>query len=269
MDRRSFPPLEDEFTRALLRSADGDEPPNAAYAKVASALGVGVGVGVSASLAPAPAVLARSVSDFAGVVRWWSSLGLRFLTIGVSGALLVASGVFLFRGHGQQPGSAAPSAAPIAQGVPSLGAQSSGLPGPAAKTAELPAPQRAPLSASLPVTHLPKPKRSVAAHSARSGSVAPTQAPGASLAEQVQSLDRARLALRSGQAGAALREIAHYRSSWPNGVFLTEASVLEIEALAARGERGLAAARATEFVAAHPDSPQAGRLRRLVSQEKP
>jgi hypothetical protein len=84
------------------------------------------------------------------------------------------------------------------------------------------------------------------------------------LAEQVQSLDRARVALGTGDAGAALIEIAHYRNAWPQGVFLTEASVLEIEALALRGERSLAAARAAAFVAAHPDSPQAERLRRLI-----
>jgi TolA-binding protein len=88
------------------------------------------------------------------------------------------------------------------------------------------------------------------------------------LPEQVQSLDRARVALGSGDAGTALQEIAHYRKAWPRGVFLTEASVLEIEALAARGERSSAAARAAAFVAAHPDSPQAERLRRLIPPEK-
>ena len=72
------------------------------------------------------------------------------------------------------------------------------------------------------------------------------------------------MALGSGNAASALREIAHYRAAWPQGVFLTEASVLEIEALAARGERSLAASRAAEFVASHPDSPQANRLRALI-----
>jgi outer membrane protein assembly factor BamD (BamD/ComL family) len=72
------------------------------------------------------------------------------------------------------------------------------------------------------------------------------------------------VALRSGDPTAALREISHYRKNWTQGVFLTEASVLEIEALAARGERSLAAARASAFVAAHPDSPQVARLRALM-----
>jgi hypothetical protein len=91
---------------------------------------------------------------------------------------------------------------------------------------------------------------------------------GSSLAEQVQSLDRARVALGSGDSSSALREIARYRAAWPDGVFLTEASVLEIEALAARGERSLARARAADFVEAHPDSPQADRLRTLIPAKK-
>ncbi|HYQ28924.1 MAG TPA: hypothetical protein VER04_16950 [Polyangiaceae bacterium] len=81
-------------------------------------------------------------------------------------------------------------------------------------------------------------------------------------------MDRARVALASGNASAALAELSHYRAAWPSGVFLTEASVLEIEALSARGERALARERAAEFVAAHPDSPQADRLRALTPGKK-
>ena len=106
---------------------------------------------------------------------------------------------------------------------------------------------------------------------ARAGASGSSVASGSrsSLAEQVQSLDRARVALGSGDSGGALSEIARYRKAWPRGVFLTEASVLEIEALASRGERSLAASRAAAFVAAHPDSPQAERLRRLIPAQKP
>jgi hypothetical protein len=88
------------------------------------------------------------------------------------------------------------------------------------------------------------------------------------LSEQVQSLDRARVALATGDSSSALGEISRYRKAWPDGVFLTEASVLEVEALAARGERSLAATRAAAFVAAHPDSPQADRLRALIPNKK-
>ena len=76
MSRPSQPPIEDDFARALLRSAERDEPSSAAYAKVAASLGVGVGLAVSASL-PAPAVLAAGVAELAGAARWSSSLAAR------------------------------------------------------------------------------------------------------------------------------------------------------------------------------------------------
>jgi hypothetical protein len=95
----------------------------------------------------------------------------------------------------------------------------------------------------------------------------PKPAVVSSLSEQVMALDRVRVALAGHRAGEALREIAHYRTQYPRGVFLIEASVLEIEALAANGERSLAAHRAQAFLAAHPDSPHAARLRALVPQK--
>src|SRR6478609_6936812 len=95
MSRSSLPPLEDEFTRALLGSAESDGPSPEAYAKVASALGVGLGVGVGASL-PAAAVL--GAAGAAGAVGWSSSLTAK-LVFGFSGALLLGAGTLLLRGE--------------------------------------------------------------------------------------------------------------------------------------------------------------------------
>ena len=303
MDRRSFPPLEDEFTRALLRSAEGDEPSSTAYAKAASALGVGVGVGlgVSASVAPAPAILARSATELASAVRWSSAVGMRLAAFGVSGVLLVGGATILLRGRQLGGASAGLSQSVARSVVPTSQARAESLPSAVAATAR--ADSRTPVVAApvAPASGSIAPIAPIAPVAPISGSIAPIapiapvlpsdavskssglaahrrlasarvgehEEPGSSLAEQVRSLDRARLALRSGQTWAALQEIAHYRAAWPSGVFLTEASVLEIEALAARGERTMAAASAAAFVAAHPDSPQAERLRRLVPKEKP
>ena len=296
MSRSSFPPLEDDFTRALLRSADNDEPSSTAYVKAAAALGVGVGLGVSASL-PASSALAAA----AGAVRWSSSLGARLAAFGVSSALLVGSGVLLLRGrHAESSNAKSAAASPArvptqavpAQALPALPAlPAQAAAGPAVPAQAMPAevapmqalpargvtpplassrPRISPLLAEgpVPVTRsLARSSTSSAAvprRPARVGGSVPPGSSRSSLAAQVQSLDRARVALNSGDAGTALREIVSYHSTWPKGVFLTEASVLEIEALAARGERALAAQRASAFVAAHPDSPQAGRLRSLI-----
>jgi hypothetical protein len=95
----------------------------------------------------------------------------------------------------------------------------------------------------------------------------PKPAVVSSLSEQVMALDRVRVALSAHHPSTALSEIASYRSHYPKGVFLIEASVLEIEALAGAGEGRLAATRAQAFLAAHPDSPHAARLRALAPRK--
>src|SRR5450755_3086465 len=108
-NRRSLPPLEDDFTRALLRSADVDEPSRAAYAKVAAALGVGTALGVGASL-PAPAAVvagASVVSGASALARWSGTLAGKLTLLGVSGALLLGAGAaFLHHGGASASGSA-------------------------------------------------------------------------------------------------------------------------------------------------------------------
>jgi hypothetical protein len=258
---RSLPPQEDDFALALLRSADADEPPSAAYAKVATALGVSAALGVSVTV---PAAAAASVA------RWPGPLAAKLALLGVSGALLVgAAGAFVRQrvvagaalSHSAESRLApvvvfrAPSAQPTVVVV--AGAATGGRAIVAAGSAT-------PLTAK-PVAALAPPAR-VSAHTLR---LTPAVAHTSSLPEQVQSLDRARVALGAGDSSGALAEIAHYRQAWPNGVFLTEASVLEIEALAKRGEATLAAVHAKAFVEAHPDSPQAERLRALIPVDQP
>ncbi|HEX7454051.1 MAG TPA: hypothetical protein VF294_17280 [Polyangiaceae bacterium] len=263
-NRRSLPPLEDDFTRALLRSADVDEPSRAAYAKVAAALGVGTALGVGASL-PVPAAVvagASVVSGASAVARWSGTLAGKLTLLGMSGALLLGAGAAFLRHRGASASASASGSAPV------LAAQPDVSPGSALVAAE-PAVAASPQTSVAPIhasTGSDAPRSTVRpAHAAFHG----VRSSSSSLPEQVQSLDRARVALSSGDAGAALIEITHYRKAWPKGVFLTEASVLEIEALAKRGERSLAATRAQAFVTAHPDSPQAERLRALIPTAQP
>jgi len=287
MSRGSLPPVEDDFARALLGSAEADAPSHAAYVKAAATLGIGVGLG--AALPLAPTAVAVGAASMAGVARWSSSLGAKLVLIGASGVLFVGAGALLLRSSGSakpapqvrsapaaatgraahatlQPSLAAtvtpptnhePSAAQLVPALPRPTVASAA----AARSAEQPlAAVRAP-AAAPPVAGAPAARRVARALPAEDSS-------GSTLAEQVQSLDRARVALASGNSSSALAEISRYRAAWPDGVFLTEASVLEIEALAARGERSQAATRAADFVAAHPDSPQANRLRTLIPTPK-
>jgi hypothetical protein len=284
-DRRSLPPYEDELSLALLRSAQHDEPSAAAYSKVAAALGVSAAVGFGASL-PAQAALASNGLPLPALARWSSSLFAKVVLVGVSSVLLVAGGVALLH-HRSPVGASAPLVRRMAANALKMPGAANIAPSSLAQVAVLANAGSAP-TPPLPTPPLPIPPLSVAkpgagssaaavpaaaavsrvalAQNAQSASVA--RAPKASsLPEQVLSLDRARVALNSGDAGAALAEIAHYRGAWPRGVFLTEASVLEIEALAKRGEIVLAGMRAQAFVTAHPDCPQADRLRALIPRQ--
>ncbi len=276
-DRRSLPPFEDELSLALLRSADHDEPSGAAYSKVATALGVSAAVGLGASL-PAPAALASSGLSASSAVRWSGSVFGKVVVVGVSSALLVAGGAALLR-HRLSTSHVAKGAALLtnpspksvlasnaALGAPSL-AVSAPLPADAlANGVVAPTPTLTGAPSAEVTTTAPNAPKNALVQNAQSAALASAaRAPKkSSLPEQVLSLDRARVALNAGDASGALAEIAHYRSAWPRGVFLTEASVLEIEALAKRGEIVLAGMRAQAFVTAHPDSPQAGRLRALI-----
>ncbi|HWZ92766.1 MAG TPA: hypothetical protein VNW92_28065 [Polyangiaceae bacterium] len=270
-ERRSLPPYEDELSLALLRSAEHDEPSAAAYSKVATALGVSAAVGLGASV-PVQAALASSGTTASAAARWSGSLLAKGALVGLSSALLVVSGVALLRHRSSastaQPSAAhlaskanapnAPSALPKSSVDPSspspAGELASAVPAPTPKPSETATPAAAPV---VPSALTPSAPNAAASNAVRS----PKKS---SLPEQVLSLDRARVALNSGDASAALAEIARYRNTWPRGVFLTEASVLEIEALARRGEIVLAGMRAQAFVTAHPDSPQAERLRALI-----
>lgn len=285
-DRRSLPPHEDELSLALLRSAEQDEPSAAAYSKVAAALGVSA-VGLGASI-PAQAAIASNAAAGGKVARFTGSLLGKAVIVGVSSALLAVGGAALRRQSGGASQAAVPSApvpAPVAVAF-ELAPVAADLAS-AAPFAEAPAePSTAsapqPAAALASVEHAPTPPPKI---NAGSGAGAPKAivkstlasesdgedeasaaraAKASSLPEQVASLDRARMALGSGDSAAALAEITHYRATWPRGVFLTEASVLEIQALAKRGEIVLAGMRAKAFVTAHPDSPQADRLRQLI-----
>lgn len=274
MSRTTLPPVEDEFTRALLRSAEGDEPSKLAYAKAAAELGLGVGVGLGVSASVTPAALAAGAAAVTSAARWSSSTLARFLTFGISGVLLVGGVTYWLERPVPAPAPvpAKHAAANARRASLDAAAQSSAAPPKAQISAPPQTTEPGSLRAALAAPRGPTSSKSHSASSRRplsASSAVAAGATGSSLAEQVQSLDRARVALGSGDPSAALREISFYRGAWPKGVFLTEASVLEIEALAARGERTLAGMRARAFVAAHPDSPQADRLRALIPAEQP
>jgi hypothetical protein len=104
--------------------------------------------------------------------------------------------------------------------------------------------------------------------------VAPTQSPATAttpraspgLAEEIAAIDRARSALTDGDPTRSLRLIDRYEQRFRNGAFVEEAEVLRIEAHLRRGERTAASRVGARFLAAHPSSLHAARVRALLGQ---
>lgn len=84
------------------------------------------------------------------------------------------------------------------------------------------------------------------------------------LEDQLARMDRARTALGRGDGQAALSEVAKYRSAYPKGALLQEASVIRILSLEQLGRTSEARAEAKRFLTQHPTSPHAARLERLT-----
>jgi hypothetical protein len=87
------------------------------------------------------------------------------------------------------------------------------------------------------------------------------------LEAEVAALGAARAALGGNDAPTALRALDAYDRAFPLGVLSDEATVLRIEALAERSDPN-AAILSERFVAAHPASPYAGRLRSIMAHNR-
>jgi hypothetical protein len=86
------------------------------------------------------------------------------------------------------------------------------------------------------------------------------------LAEESALLAKARASLRSGDAGATKAVLRELDTRFPRGELRQEREVIQIEWLAGQGQKEAARKRARAFIAAHPSSPHAARLERLLGQ---
>jgi hypothetical protein len=96
--------------------------------------------------------------------------------------------------------------------------------------------------------------------------VASAQPKNASLALEVQLLDRARGALLAGDAIGSLSVLDEYQSAQRTGILAPEAQVLRIQVLERLGRTGAASALARDFVGRHPGSRHAAALRPLAER---
>jgi hypothetical protein len=245
-----------ERERALLQAGAEERPSPASVRAAAQALG----------LLPTAALTAHGILAAIRAVRW-SSLAVYVLapTVGIVSVGATAFYGFEHRTRTASFGHAAPSvvnessspwappapADPIAMDSPTNAAEIA-----APAVVETP---------SVPASHgLRAAGRRGGPATGRGASVLAGAGDAAALKQQLVLVDHARALATSGDSAAALRAVDEYDRRFPGGALSEEASLVRIEAVAARGDRDHAAALAERFVAEHPGSVYADRVRAIV-----
>ena len=285
----------DDLGAALLASARGDAPMTGARARTAAALGLGIGVAVGgavgaagmasasgaaakaagASIAPKALGAGTSLGAKAVTALWLKLLAAGVVTVAVAGGVAVkvrqsnehADLTAMERGAGNSaPAGAVVNAAPRTNAAPRPNAaplpnetplpNPSPVPEPAVPVAAVPSSAKA---ATRAVTTPPS-----AASTSTSTSTASSTPPDSPLARELRSLDGARSSLGRGDAAGALAELDRHDRAFPAGSLRTEAKMLRVEALLARGDRASARRLATELLARDPSGPHARRLRTIA-----
>jgi hypothetical protein len=264
-----------ELEKMLWKSAEADAPPKDGAKRLTAALTSRLEA-LSSNAGP-PAPTASAVPAGAGTAPFaaWK------LVIAASAVLVpLAAAVVVFR-------SDMPSTS--ARPMEALESPASGL---TASLTESPPPMAPPPSSVsvLSVDDLPS-VRSTAVPSARRlapappasapARSAPQTAPGAAvtvappsarsseLDAEVAALDEVRAQLRAGAPSRAITLLAQYDTRFPHGLLRPEASVLQIEAFAASGDKARAHDLAVSFLARYPSDSHADRIRQLEAQLRP
>ena len=246
------------FERGLLESYSAEQPSAAARTRALGIASVAAGTVATIGVAAGAGAAAPKAAGLAGLAVFkWVVIG-----VAVAGA---ATTVVVVRPDPEpvvvvttstKASTVAPAKATAAVApTPQVTAAAEAMVEPPAIS---PADLRAAPSAPAPVAPRATP---VAA--------APAAPASGSLPAEIAALDRARKALEGGDPAQALTLVDAYQSQYPNGTFSEEAEVLRIEALAKRGDRARATSAGQRFLAAHPTSPHAARIRAILTLSNP
>ena len=225
--------------RALLRSAEVDEPPNGAMRRVLTRAGVGMAI----AAATTSTTVASAAKLTPVIVGKWLAVA-AVVGAGAVGAVHVAR-PWTSSMRASQPAATVAHVAPEPPRAPAIEPID-----PAPTVGDLSAPPiAAPVAA--PVATPSRARKAPASSSA-------------DITGEITAITSVRGALDKGDAREALAALDGYQQAYPHGTLAPEASVLRIEALQLAGERSRAKALGESFLKAHPKSPHAQRVRSLL-----
>jgi hypothetical protein len=241
----------DDFELSLLRSADADGPPLAALGRAAATLGVSTTLlaSVAKEAAAAGAQAAAGASGGTAAVAGTSGLAKTFIVGALAGLVTAGGGGYAWRSANSAPT------------VPAALVGTSPSPPNVLVQAVGPAPGNEDQAAvpTMTATTIAEPSRATQRPLPSAAPASGTDQ-ASTLAAEVASLDRVRSALRTRQPALARSELGKYRSAFPRGSLGLEASVLEVEAVAASGDRAAAARLADALLAQNPGARYRARL---------
>jgi TolA-binding protein len=255
------------FELDLLRSARSDRPDPDAQARLLATLGLASGAAglaaVAASATTSAAKAGTAAASAAGAASAASAATVAKATSTVIlvkwiGAAMLAGGVAVTGAAAIRPAERAElAAAPRAHEVVLTRGRE------AMVALEAPRPSAPDARAEAPSIPPPATVASAAVAAPR----VPAPAPEASaLVGEIAVLDRARAALSSDDPRAALEALGDHQQRYASGALSPEATVLRIEALAASGRDAEAASLGARFLAEHPGSPHARRVRSVLAR---
>jgi hypothetical protein len=249
-----------EFEKQLLSSWETEQPSEAARERVLAMVGVGIAAGAGGATiaakvggAGAGSIAPKAGAAVAGALTKW----LAVCAVGV----VSAGATLAYVRHVRRDAPAILDKAAHDRESEARAAPSLPLNAP-------PQVEATPPRASEPVAAAttPEPAGRSTVVQRRGPPEKGTHPSDPALGEQVSAIDRARRALGDGNAAGALRELDDYESRFPRGALGEEAEALRVEALLAEGDRAAAARVGARFLAAHPASPHAARVRALLAQ---
>lgn len=254
------------FERDLLESWSSEQPSSAARARALALAGVAAGTlaaataattaGATANLGAAAAAPKAAGLGLALVVKW----GFLFVVV-TAGAI---AGVAVLGRKTADDGATRAATTPVVAPAPPPAAVGT-TPAVEPKTVSLadlpPAPATdiatAPTGASTAAVVAARP------HGATGTPTEP------SISDEIAAFDRARAALDAGDSDRALALVDVYEKRFPSGTFVQEAEVLRVQALSRKGDSSGARRVGQRFLAAHPTSPHAARVRAILDTSSP
>jgi len=261
-----------EEVKALLRSADLDEPPDGAMRRVLARAGVGVGVAALVTTATTAGVASQGASVGVG-----SSIAAGSSAVTTTGAVPAAAAklapfalakwlsVVAVVGTGAVvAGRAVRPATSTAESAAAKESLSHAGPARERKTVEpsfMPAQERSPGETSDPIIVAPStnpgPRPAKPSLSAAS----------ADISDEIAAIETARRAFDRGSAREGLAVVDRYLLDHPRGALVPEATVLRIEGLLLSGDGARARALGEAFLRSHPKSPHVQRVRSLLGAQ--